>query len=107
MNLSVIKWAGCQVHSDLSLWCPEKSQMMMAYFVPRVHAICCEYRITSEHVPDSFKTKCTLFGIEKQAHLDDLRKIENRGVPWPLNIIMKISKLSFKHLQSSNALPNP
>lgn len=59
------------VAMDLSLWCPEKSQGVKVYFVPRLHAICCEYRKASEHVPDSFKTKCSLFSIKKQAHFND------------------------------------
>lgn len=78
---------------------------MMVYFGPRLHTVCCEYRITSEHVPDSFKTKGSLFSEEKQAYLNDLRKTE--VYPGLLNIIQKISKLSFKHLPCSNALPNP
>lgn len=61
---------------DLSLQCPEKSQMRKVYFVPIIHAACCEFRIISEHVPDSFRTKCSFFSIEKQAHLDDLRRSE-------------------------------
>lgn len=61
---------------DLSLRCPEESQMMKVYFVPMAHAACCEYRIISDHVPNSFRTKCNLFSIEKQAHLDDLRRTE-------------------------------
>lgn len=46
-----------------------------------------EYRKTSEQVPDSFKTKCSLFSIKKQAHFNDCSRVQKtEAYPGLLNI---------------------
>lgn len=81
---------------------------MDVYSVPRLH-ICnfCEHIITSDYVPDSFKTKYSLSSAEKQTHLDDLRRTKTRGVPWPFKHNIENVQVEFQTFIVQQCLTKP
>lgn len=71
-----------------------------------IHAIFCEYRITSEHVLVSFKAKCSLSSVEKQTHLDNLRT-KTRGVSWPFKHNIENVQAEFQTFTVQQCLTKP
>lgn len=84
----IIKWDLLASSFCLCLWAyvfgvqKRAGEWRCTLFPGYTHVIFCDYRITSEHVPASFKTKCSLSSVEKQMLLDDLRRTKTRCVPW-------------------------